>query len=543
MIQTVRDVIEQQAALLGELDKSNEPEGICHFYDRSQLGSIVVVPDAVVLRFLEFTYYLNTHFAPGRFPGNGMCIGDILTHQGEDYLAFHVGVGLQNQQMLHRSRAIEPALRSWSENKVRLSEKVSAFLTAAKERDTECLVMGPFQSPDKWHETYAGFSYVGTPSPEFVEALGNFSQLHSGRNDLRDLVSAAAELAEELRPYIDLAKTIHDLRRTNHHKGTPRINEYGHLVLTSPSASGGASFHTQPAGDDLLYSLPGSEAMFIIGSQAGVTGAVHIGGGKLKGVHYVFLPAATPFFAMVQAEVDGDPGLARAWQELGEGDEKYHEWDQLIAPIKQKIIREVVPRLMRDRVLGFKIDLVSQFGVCLVSPVVASSYLEAHREFVDESGLEVVQFGVAGFVLESGEGYGFPKSVFDPEPAGGNNGGTRGKAPRPKVLLVEDNEEYLRHYRRELGEKVTLLVAESLEDGERLFGANPDVALVVMDACVPGDTPNSMPLVRKIRQTFAGPIIASSSYEKYRMELMEAGCDREADKSEVPDLVGQLLSV
>ena len=64
-----------------------------------------------------------------------------------------------------------------------------------------------------------------------------------------------------------------------------------------------------------------------------------------------------------------------------------------------------------------------------------------------------------------------------------------------------------------------------------------------MDACVPGDWPNTMPLVRKIRQTFVGPIIANSSLLEYRKKLLEAGCDYECEKGEVAKKVLELIEL
>lgn len=99
-----------------------------------------------------------------------------------------------------------------------------------------------------------------------------------------------------------------------------------------------------------------------------------------------------------------------------------------------------------------------------------------------------------------------------------------------KVLVVDNMDWVHRKFARELGEKVALLKALTLEEGEKLFGANPDICAIVMDACVPGDEPNSQWLVREIRKTFKGPIIAISSMASYREELLRAGCDHESEK-------------
>jgi len=116
-------------------------------------------------------------------------------------------------------------------------------------------------------------------------------------------------------------------------------------------------------------------------------------------------------------------------------------------------------------------------------------------------------------------------------------------ATSPKVLIVDDEEEWRdRWTRRLLREGAEVLKASSLEEGWRLFEANPDIVLVIMDVCVPGlHRPNSMWLVEKMQQTFKGPIIAASGRPDFRKTLMDAGCSHEASKNEVSALISQIL--
>lgn len=115
-------------------------------------------------------------------------------------------------------------------------------------------------------------------------------------------------------------------------------------------------------------------------------------------------------------------------------------------------------------------------------------------------------------------------------------------ANAPKVLILEDEQGLQDMYQETLDEKVTILAAVRTEEGRRLLEAHPDTALVVMDGQVPGipDTPS---LVREIRKTFPGPIIASSSRPDLQEKLMAAGCTHESEKREVPQLVLQLLNL
>lgn len=115
-------------------------------------------------------------------------------------------------------------------------------------------------------------------------------------------------------------------------------------------------------------------------------------------------------------------------------------------------------------------------------------------------------------------------------------------ANMPKVLIVEDDKQWRDIWARQLRrEGAEVLAASSLEEGERLFEANPDLALVIMDACVSSESPNSMPLVQKMRKTFQGPIVAGSGNSNYSKILMQVGCSHEAPKWDIPALVSQIL--
>jgi DNA-binding response OmpR family regulator len=99
-----------------------------------------------------------------------------------------------------------------------------------------------------------------------------------------------------------------------------------------------------------------------------------------------------------------------------------------------------------------------------------------------------------------------------------------------KVLVVEDERYFHNSWRLDLGNKVMLISTLSIREAEEQFAANPDIAAIVIDACVPGYLPNTEPLVRKFRETFTGPIIAISSSPEYRAKLVSAGCDHECGR-------------
>jgi CheY-like chemotaxis protein len=107
-----------------------------------------------------------------------------------------------------------------------------------------------------------------------------------------------------------------------------------------------------------------------------------------------------------------------------------------------------------------------------------------------------------------------------------------------KVLIVEDNKNYQRTYESALNGRVHMLAALSISEAQELFAANPGINAIVMDACVPGDTPTTL-----IRKTFVGPMIAASSDRDYRQELVHPGCDHEVPKGHVPAKLIEVLSL
>ena len=113
-----------------------------------------------------------------------------------------------------------------------------------------------------------------------------------------------------------------------------------------------------------------------------------------------------------------------------------------------------------------------------------------------------------------------------------------------KVLIVEDE----RRWQELLAETIVQLgrlpiEAMTVKEGERLFRENPDVVAILMDACVPGDTPTTVSLVRKIRdEMYRGPIVAMSSVLEYRELLVVAGCSHQCDKSDLLQRLPEILN-
>lgn len=115
--------------------------------------------------------------------------------------------------------------------------------------------------------------------------------------------------------------------------------------------------------------------------------------------------------------------------------------------------------------------------------------------------------------------------------------------PLPVILVVEDEPAIHRWLCKEFSGQAIILSALTIEEGERLFQENPDLSAVAMDACVPGNKPTTLPLARKIRQTFKGPMIAISSLDEYRHDLMSAGCNYECPKGQTAQRIRQVLGL
>jgi DNA-binding response OmpR family regulator len=118
-----------------------------------------------------------------------------------------------------------------------------------------------------------------------------------------------------------------------------------------------------------------------------------------------------------------------------------------------------------------------------------------------------------------------------------------------KVLILDDNSSFQRFLALELpeqfwGEKIEVLGAFSICEAEDLFGRNPDVDIIAVDACVPGTDINTVPFVRKVRaRGYVGPMVAMSSYSENRVLLRRAGCDYESEKEFLVQRIKDILAV
>ena len=110
-----------------------------------------------------------------------------------------------------------------------------------------------------------------------------------------------------------------------------------------------------------------------------------------------------------------------------------------------------------------------------------------------------------------------------------------------KILLVEDDQLLQLSWSDALRGRARIISALSIPEAEQRFLEHPDIAVIVMDACVPGSIINTPPLVARLRANFFGPMIANSSHAPYCRELIQAGCDHECPKHLVIEKLHEVI--
>ena len=106
---------------------------------------------------------------------------------------------------------------------------------------------------------------------------------------------------------------------------------------------------------------------------------------------------------------------------------------------------------------------------------------------------------------------------------------------KSKVLLIED----LKHIHQDCAEAIRMspdlkdywqiLSAYTEEEARILFLANtPDIKLILLDGCLNTYTPNTLELLKWMRDQYKGLIIAISA--GFNEALVQAGCDRAMQK-------------
>lgn len=120
-----------------------------------------------------------------------------------------------------------------------------------------------------------------------------------------------------------------------------------------------------------------------------------------------------------------------------------------------------------------------------------------------------------------------------------------------KVLVVDDEPIAAQIVKaisgRLLGGVLEVIGAQNLTDAELLFQEHaPDLKCIMVDACLVGDTPDTEPFVRMVREAgYTGPMIAISRDEHYCDQLVAAGCSHQCHKKHprFPHVIAKAMGI
>lgn len=118
-------------------------------------------------------------------------------------------------------------------------------------------------------------------------------------------------------------------------------------------------------------------------------------------------------------------------------------------------------------------------------------------------------------------------------------------APSPLVLLADDLPEVLEGWVNTLTEYgIPCMTASTLEDLNRGFAMyKDDISAIILDGCIPGHEVNTIEFIKMARASgYTKPIVAASSSQLYRWDMVDAGCSHQAPKNWAAHDVAELLS-
>ena len=115
----------------------------------------------------------------------------------------------------------------------------------------------------------------------------------------------------------------------------------------------------------------------------------------------------------------------------------------------------------------------------------------------------------------------------------------------PLVLIADDLPHVIEAWESALTEYgIAVAKATTIRElCETFFAYEHEIDAIILDGCIPGDRPNTISFIDIVRQFgFTKPIIAASSSERYRANMMSWGCSHQAPKELAAELVIDLLS-
>ncbi len=110
------------------------------------------------------------------------------------------------------------------------------------------------------------------------------------------------------------------------------------------------------------------------------------------------------------------------------------------------------------------------------------------------------------------------------------------------LLLVEDLKHHQKEFIDALQNTVDITCASTEKEAREAFTGKKDFDIIAMDGCLNGDKVDTVELVKFIRLTYTGPIVAISGSIEYNKTLLAAGCSHQALKVQAPRLIARLLA-
>ena len=110
------------------------------------------------------------------------------------------------------------------------------------------------------------------------------------------------------------------------------------------------------------------------------------------------------------------------------------------------------------------------------------------------------------------------------------------------IFIIEDDSAMIRYFQENIKHSGTeLLFANDLVGALSLFYRHKSkIVMIAVDGCLRSRSLNTISLIREIRKNFKGPIVAISSRQTYREQLLMNGCDYECEKNDLPKKITEI---
>ncbi len=391
MIKNIVDVLEDKENLLKTFEQNKGPSKSFTFFDKSELGDIIVVDNEIAKQWLEINYLFSTQFYPQGLPGIGEIgadIREIKEIDGETYLVVGIALIYYAVKALRDFRKSESQILNWKNNKEYYINKTQELTKQIKKLPQDSINLEPFKNMFKDPQASIGWQYIDLPSPEFVK---NLEDLETELKNSNTKANKALKIIKELKELKQYSTAIDDLKKIReYHKKVPYIGD--EMIRTcSPAASGGLCLHTHPGFDHPYNALPSGGDLLLVGAQAGTLGIniVHIGAGSQEGEHYVMHIPRDEFFEQVKEIVDN--------KELTDEEET--------AKIKLEVFEQRLDYIINDQILGFKVNGNNGHRIMQLSPIITKKEFDKHKQYLADNHYGTQELHLKDIIFDTGEGY------------------------------------------------------------------------------------------------------------------------------------------